>query len=481
MQQVQILKIVVASPGDVKAERETLEEVVAELNQGIVADRGLRLELARWETDTHPGFHAEGPQGLIDPMLKIEDCDILIGIFWKRFGTPTKGAQSGTEYEIRMAHEAWKKTGSPQILVYFNQQSYTPQTPKEAEQWAKVLTFRDNFPEEGLWWPYNGVREFQDAVRKHLTQYIRHQYPLLQTMPAPVVGFAPARPAHPARFTEEQIRDLLPYLPDREGLLYQLGLAIKEQRTRPSDPLVCIIHGDDAQCQDKLVQRLQEIELPSVLELNDRQGRVKVYYPQWPGEYQNTEDFHKRLTYALAKEVLPMASNQEIHDQFVAWPAPVMICFQVLASNWKDYKEKRIIEDYIAFWQHWPRRLTTPRRILVFLFIKYQRHEDTHLLSYFKRRRAETLSRTIKQTLGQYAGKDFENIVFRVLPMLKEIDQQDVEDWARAYGCLSSEVIKELFRRYERETGRTSMPMEVISKKLQALLAQHQHVPGGMA
>ena len=79
MPQVQILRIVVASPGDVQAERNALSTVVEELNHGIARDRGVRLELARWETDAYPGFHPEGPQGLIDPILRIETCDILIG------------------------------------------------------------------------------------------------------------------------------------------------------------------------------------------------------------------------------------------------------------------------------------------------------------------------------------------------------------------------------------------------------------------
>ncbi len=121
MKQIQILKIVVASPGDVQGERKSLKEVVWELNQGILADRDLRIELVRWETDVFPGFHHDGPQGLIDPDLEIEDSDILIGIFWKRFGTPTKGTQSSTEHEILTAYKAWKKKGRPQVMVYFNQ------------------------------------------------------------------------------------------------------------------------------------------------------------------------------------------------------------------------------------------------------------------------------------------------------------------------------------------------------------------------
>jgi hypothetical protein len=77
MAEVQIICVMVASPGDVQVECNALLAVLAELNNGIARDRGLRLELARWETDAYPGSHPEGPQGLIDAILRIEDCDVL--------------------------------------------------------------------------------------------------------------------------------------------------------------------------------------------------------------------------------------------------------------------------------------------------------------------------------------------------------------------------------------------------------------------
>jgi hypothetical protein len=78
MHQANILRMVVASPSDVQSERNALDRVLEELNHGIAGERGLRLELARWETDAFPGFHADGPQGLIDAILRIDNCDVLI-------------------------------------------------------------------------------------------------------------------------------------------------------------------------------------------------------------------------------------------------------------------------------------------------------------------------------------------------------------------------------------------------------------------
>ncbi len=171
--QPRILRIVVASPGDVQSERDVMPSVIEELNRGVAADRGLRLELSRWETDTHPGFHPDGPQGLLDPILNIADCDLLLGIFWKRFGTPTPDGKTGTEHEFGLAHEAWKEKQSPQIFVYFNQKPYTPNSKSEADQWGQVLEFRSKFLKEGLWWPYKGKVQFEKLVRNHLMNHIR--------------------------------------------------------------------------------------------------------------------------------------------------------------------------------------------------------------------------------------------------------------------------------------------------------------------
>ena len=191
-EQVRILRLVVASPGDVQAERDVVNRVTEEINRGTAADRGLRLEVVRWETDASPGFGREGPQGHIDRILRIEECNVLIGIFWKRLGTPTKDARSGTEHELRLAYESWRKNGRPQIMVYFNQKPYAPQSEEEIAQWGQVLKFKKGFPKEGLWWSYKGTTEFESLLRAHLTNFI-HEFP--QRSPTALM-IAPPLPAN---------------------------------------------------------------------------------------------------------------------------------------------------------------------------------------------------------------------------------------------------------------------------------------------
>ncbi|MGO8785797.1 MAG: DnaA ATPase domain-containing protein [Terriglobia bacterium] len=166
------VKIVVASPGDVADERKALGQVVDEINRTVAGDLGLTLTLYRWETDAHPGFHVEGPQGLIDSILRIEESDLFIGIFWKRFGSPVKGSDSGTEHEFRRAYESWKTRNSPQILFYFSERKYTLRTKQEHEQIGRIIRFRGQFPKEGLWWTYKNLQIFKQAAREHLLRLL---------------------------------------------------------------------------------------------------------------------------------------------------------------------------------------------------------------------------------------------------------------------------------------------------------------------
>jgi tetratricopeptide (TPR) repeat protein len=195
-----VVRVVAVSPGDVMVERERLEKVVDELNRRLAPAHGCLLSLWRWETDAHPGLHLEGPQGLIDVAVRIEDADVVIGIFWKRFGTPTLAAGSGTEHELQRAWSAWRENGRPQVMVYFCQRQYMPQGSAEAEQQQHVLSFREAMPDQQLWWTYTTTGDFERAVREHLTTFVLALRPAL----------TPARQAIAAGGSGRRVRFRLP-------------------------------------------------------------------------------------------------------------------------------------------------------------------------------------------------------------------------------------------------------------------------------
>jgi hypothetical protein len=85
---------------------------------------------------------------------QVGNYDIFVGILWKRFGTPTGKAESGTEEEFNIAYANWQQFKRPRILFYFSQVSYTIQNPSEALQLSNVLNFRTELQQKGL------VRDF---------------------------------------------------------------------------------------------------------------------------------------------------------------------------------------------------------------------------------------------------------------------------------------------------------------------------------
>lgn len=168
-----------------------LADVIQKLNKNF-ARSGLILSVRRWE-DAPPGFWKEGVQHHLNSFLEIEDSDLFIGVLWKKFGTPGKDGQSGTEHEFYKAYEAWKENGKPPIMLYFNQREDFPKTPEESEQQTKVLKFKDKIRTggEGLYIQYSGfdnhlyafiLGKFIDSVvnEPRRLQIERHRHELLK-------------------------------------------------------------------------------------------------------------------------------------------------------------------------------------------------------------------------------------------------------------------------------------------------------------
>lgn len=180
-----ILRVFVASPGDVSEERDALAKLIAELNLTIAVvapEKDISLEVVRWETHAFPA--AGRPQAVINE--QIGEYDIFVGIMWTRFGTPSGVAESGTEEECDRAYEAWRQHGRPQIMFYFSQApSPPPASSAQAEQLLRVVRFRQKLSEKALVWEYQSQSDFADTVRPHL----------LQVLARAIVAGEPARQA----------------------------------------------------------------------------------------------------------------------------------------------------------------------------------------------------------------------------------------------------------------------------------------------
>lgn len=144
------IRIFIASPGDVAEERDLASLVVGELNRIFGNPFGVDLDAIRCETHAWPDV-GDDAQDVINK--QIGEFDILVGIMWRRFGSPTKRAKSGTGEEFERAYSLFKKHGRPKVMFYFRITPFYTTDLKELTQFRKVVEFRKALERLGvLYW-----------------------------------------------------------------------------------------------------------------------------------------------------------------------------------------------------------------------------------------------------------------------------------------------------------------------------------------
>lgn len=150
----------IASPGDVQGERDTVRDVLNEWNSVNGARRKTMLLPVGWETDVAPEM-GDQPQNIINKRI-LKDADLLVGIFWTRLGTPTSGYASGAVEEIE-EHLAAKKPA----MLYFST-APAKLDSVDPEQYRALKTFKDSCKSRGVFEIYTDVGDFRQKFSKHL-------------------------------------------------------------------------------------------------------------------------------------------------------------------------------------------------------------------------------------------------------------------------------------------------------------------------
>lgn len=155
-----VLSMMIASPSDVVRQRDDVRQIVNDWNFVNGLTRQVMLMPVGWETHAAPDLGGRA-QGLINKRL-LEHCDLLVGIFWTKLGTPTGDFDSGTVEEITRHVDA----GRP-AMVYF---SDTPVAPDllDAEQFSKVKKFKEWCFQRGIVQTFSNEEEFRRVFRSQL-------------------------------------------------------------------------------------------------------------------------------------------------------------------------------------------------------------------------------------------------------------------------------------------------------------------------
>lgn len=161
----QVFRILIASPSDVAEEREMAVRAIQGWNDLNAADRQLVLLPLRWESHSAPEYGTR-PQEVINRQV-VDHCDLLVGIFWTRVGSPTGVAESGTVEEIERVANA----GHP-VMLYFSQTKQDPEKI-DIEQLAKLREFKKKTFKNALVESYADPVEFRDKFARQIEIQLR--------------------------------------------------------------------------------------------------------------------------------------------------------------------------------------------------------------------------------------------------------------------------------------------------------------------
>lgn len=158
-------RVLIASPSDVQEERELVVRVIQEWNDLYSYTRKVVLLPLRWETHTAPEYGTR-PQEAVNRAI-VDNCDLLVGVFWTRIGTPTGAADSGTLEEIsRVA-----KAGKP-IMLYFSKVGMDPDKIDLA-QLQRLQAFKQETYPNALTESFKSQIEFRDKFAKQIELKVR--------------------------------------------------------------------------------------------------------------------------------------------------------------------------------------------------------------------------------------------------------------------------------------------------------------------
>lgn len=156
-----ILRVLIASPGDVGDERNVISEIINDWNTINSVVSKVVLMPVKWETHSAP-LMGDRPQAIINKQL-VKDCDVLVGIFWTRVGTNTGVAISGTAEEIEQFVEMQKP-----VMLYFSQSPIEPDKI-DVTQFTALKNFKEKMRLLGLTESYNGIPDFRQKFSRQLS------------------------------------------------------------------------------------------------------------------------------------------------------------------------------------------------------------------------------------------------------------------------------------------------------------------------
>lgn len=192
-----VFNVMIASPGDVASERAIIRDVVYEWNAVHSQVRSIVLLPLGWETHSTPEM-GDSAQTIINNQI-LDRCDLLVGVFWTRIGTPTTDYASGTVEEIERHMESGKPT-----MLYFSSQPVVLDTVEE-EQIEQLKAFKDSCRTRGLYQSYDNLSGFKEKFYRQLQLKLNDNPMFKSDSESDNIGVVPSKTPFPEITDEAKV------------------------------------------------------------------------------------------------------------------------------------------------------------------------------------------------------------------------------------------------------------------------------------
>ncbi|MCH7813718.1 MAG: protein kinase [Planctomycetes bacterium] len=274
-----------------------------------------------------------------------------------------------------------------------------------------------------------------------------------------------------------EVPPLLPYLTDRNDQDHVLRLALREVDANSEQrPLICIIHGDEYQCEDMFLERLKHVTLPRLLKLRPSETQVQSFFVRWPGGSGPRDDLGRRILSNVAEAVTddPDAPIDEVAKVVARRRGVSIIHTHLLTEDWKlaGPQALRAVIEVFSVWPALPRN----QHLLACIFVKYQSARSGGWLA--RLRGARRLNDHIRRHLANLDDSGPPSARVVVLPELTDVSRQEAEDWARdearsyGFGQDLTHEIRNLYDRLGQSVTRRGLPMELLATELRTVLSR---------
>lgn len=162
-------RVLIASPSDLAEERQAATDAINEWNAQHAMAEGVVLLPVKWETHATPRSDIRPQQAINEELVK--SSDILVGMFWTKFGSNTGVAESGTVEEI----DQFVADSKP-ALLYFSRRPVDPNTINLKQQ-KKLQAFKANTYKNALTGGFTSPDDLRQTLMRDLFSQVRKMKP----------------------------------------------------------------------------------------------------------------------------------------------------------------------------------------------------------------------------------------------------------------------------------------------------------------